>query len=200
MWTCHQGAREGQTSTGFRKNYQLNCNKTEYRWKSLETSSVGIMILKIQEKLLKACEILKNNIGRSSIHQHWTDARGQTQHWPPADLSVPLFTPSVSNFNFYLFVLGFVCFSLGFVCEEGKLWFVHILHKKPPATNCFVRKPGFKNSASNFFSCITLGAISNKLCHLPQQQSFDCPNLCKQCLYLWTSHFSYLHSPDSFSH
>lgn len=87
-------------------------------------------------------------------------------------LSVPFFTPPVSNFDFYLFAwvlfVGLVWFGL-FFCKEGKLCFVHILHEKPPAINCFVRKPRFKNSANNFFPMNHFGS------NFYQTLSFPCP-------------------------
>lgn len=71
----------------------------------------------------------------------------------------------------FICLLGFcllVWFGL-FFCKEGKLCFVHILHEKPPAINCFVRKPRFKNSANNFFPMNHFGS------NFYQTLSFPCP-------------------------
>lgn len=124
------------------------------------------------------CEMLQNNFGRSSVHQHWIDARGQTQHWPPADLSAPFFTSSVSNFNFYLFAWVLFALLWGSLCKGENFLFTFCMrnHLQPIALS---ENLDLKTLQIIFFSCITLGVISNKLCHFSPQQSFGCPSLSK---------------------
>lgn len=164
------------------KNYQLNCNKTEYRWKSLKMSSVGIMILKIKRKWLKemhdfvrCCKII---LGGAQLIS--------TELMQGDKLSTDLLQICLFHFShlqypilIFIYLLEFcsLWFGVLFVREKNFLFtFCMRNHLQPIALS---ENLDLKTLQIIFFSCITLGVISNKFCHFPPQQSFGCPSLCK---------------------
>lgn len=145
------------------------------------------MILKIQGKLLKkrhdfvrCCKIILGGA------QFISTELMQRNKLTTGLLQICLFHFSHLQYPILIFIclLRFCLFVLVwgfFVRKESFVLFTACMrsHLQPIA---LAENLDLKILQIIFFSCISLGVISNKLCHFSPQQSFGCPSLCKHCL------------------